>query len=182
MPEKFNQLFKFWFSPEGEKAYFSSTPETDQWLKDQFLQTWLETFRGDYDDLQTPVENVLKVILMDQIPLNIFRKQIAQFQSADKALQLSKHMFSQDQVKELDKKQQVFIILPYMHSENISDHDLALQLSEQLSLKELNTFAHHHRDIIVNYGRFPHRNEVLGRVSTKEELEYLEKKDPNAHA
>jgi uncharacterized protein (DUF924 family) len=77
----------------------------------------------------------------------------------------------------LQAEQKAFLYMPFMHSEDIADQDLSVQLFEAAGLKENLRYAVHHRDIIRRFGRFPHRNKILGRPSTKAELEYLASKE-----
>lgn len=90
------------------------------------------------------------------------------------AIKVAKNAIEKGFDKSLEKEQVVFLYMPLMHSENIEDQNLSVSLFEKAGLVENSRFAKHHRDIILKFGRFPHRNEILKRKSSEEELEYLD--------
>jgi uncharacterized protein (DUF924 family) len=74
-------------------------------------------------------------------------------------------------------KQKAFLYMPFMHSENLADQQRSIELFEKADLQDNLRFAHHHHDIVKRYGRFPHRNRILGRQSSQQELDYLASKE-----
>ena len=117
-------------------------------------------------------------IILDQFPLNMFRGSAKSFSTEADAIKISHFAISKGFDEELDSSRLTFLYMPLMHSENIEDQNLSVELFSKSGLENNLRFAKHHRDIIKKYGRFPHRNLILNRTSTEEEIEYL--KSPQA--
>ena len=114
------------------------------------------------------------VILVKQIPLNIYRGKPQSFATEQRARDVAQHAIDHGLDRSLADSHKVFLYMPFMHSENIDDQNKAVELFEQAGLKENLRFAKHHRQIIEKFGRFPHRNNILGRSSTTDEIDYLD--------
>ncbi|MGD8783225.1 MAG: DUF924 family protein [Thioalkalispiraceae bacterium] len=171
-------ILDFWFSDEVAKRWFKSAPEFDNELRDKFESLYLDAKNGDYDHwLETPNGCLALVILFDQLPLNIYRGKQQSFATEARAREVANHAISQSFDEEMTEKQKIFIYMPFMHSENLADQDRSIELYEKAGLKENLRFARHHRELIKRFGRFPHRNRVLGRQSTQAEREYLASKE-----
>ena len=110
---------------------------------------------------------------MDQFSPNIYRDTPDVFSCDALALSLAKEAVDTGYHLKLPKEKRQFIYMPYMHSESLEVHNEALKIFEDLGLENSLNFERAHRDIIVRFGRYPHRNKILGRESTKEELEFL---------
>ena len=117
------------------------------------------------------------MILFDQIPLNIFRQQAQSFASEVRARAVAAHALAQGLDTELTGPQKAFLYLPYMHSEDLTDQDISVELFRKAGLSNNLRFAEHHREIVRRFGRFPHRNAILGRDSSAEELAWLASKE-----
>ena len=168
------QLLDFWFSSEVAPYWFRSTPELDDRIRVRYQVLWESAAAGDCDDWMTYPEGALALcILLDQFPLNMFRGKPEAFSSEQKAVAVTKSAVSAQLDKSLPNDRRVFLYMPLMHSESLSDQDLSVRLFEQAGLKQSARFARHHRALIERFGRFPHRNALLGRMSTPEELRYL---------
>ena len=115
------------------------------------------------------------VIILDQFPRNMFRDTPEAFASDDLALSLSKNVICKGFEKELPSSAHYnFLYMPFMHSENLNDQEEGIRLFASIPGNEQTVaYAKHHRDIIAQFGRFPHRNKILGRSSTPEEQEHL---------
>ncbi len=171
-------LLDFWFSERVKKMWFNSTPEFDRELQEKFESTYLEAMRGEHDDWANEVEGALAlVILFDQLPLNIYRKKMESFQAEEKSREIAGQVIENKWDEQLDSSQKAFLYMPFMHSEDIQDQDLALSLFARAKLDDNLKFAKHHRDIVVRFGRFPHRNAILGRENTAAEQDYLNSKE-----
>jgi len=174
------EIVDFWYDADIRKHWFKATPEFDQQLtslSSLFKSSWQRALEGEYDGWMDSATGCLALcILLDQIPRNIFRGSPKSFSSDDKALMVCKHAIETGLHKSLSSNESRFLYMPLMHSEVLADQDLSIQMFAEAELEEQSRFAHHHRDIIEKFGRFPHRNEKLGRVSTEPELEYLESK------
>jgi len=169
------QLIDFWFSQRVQKMWFNSTQDFDKELYNDYYQTYESAVNGDLDHWsESSLGSLALVIILDQFPLNMFRNSPRCFESENKALQAAKDAIKNKQDLDLANEQKMFIYMPFMHSENLQDQDKAVELFAVAELDENLKFAKHHRDIIRNYGRFPHRNAILGRTSTAEETAYLE--------
>lgn len=182
MPEITRDVLEFWFGGLSEAAaevrqpfWFKSTPETDTEIRERFGDIHERLKRGDLDDeIRTADEYLAVVIALDQFPRNIHRGTPAAFAADPVALKWAKDAIS----KGMDKLQpaphrRMFLYLPFEHAENLADQDESVRLFEEMGYDDFTSYAVAHRDVIKAYGRFPHRNAVLGRVSTPDEEEYL---------
>lgn len=169
-----NTVLGFWFAEEMKKAWFRSTPGIDTAIQDRFEDAWKIAAQGGLDDwAESPAGALALVIVLDQLPLNIFRGQAASFSTEARAIAVSKAAIARGFDRQLEGERLAFLYMPLMHSEQLPDQDLSVSLFEAAGLESNLRFARHHRDLIRRFGRFPHRNAILGRDSTPEELEYL---------
>jgi uncharacterized protein (DUF924 family) len=171
-------IIEFWYSDRIKSQWFNSTKELDQEIKDKFESVWKDAIRGEYKHWRDQAEGSLALaIIFDQFPLNMFRGEMESFSTEAMAIKVAKEAIQNGFDKTLSKAQVVFLYMPLMHSENIDDQNLSVSLFEQAGLAENARFARHHRDIVQRFGRFPHRNSILHRESSAEELEYLKSKE-----
>ena len=171
------EILDFWFSDEVRKLWFNSTPEFDASLRERFLPLWQQASRGELDHWQENAAGCLAlVILLDQFPLNMFRTEAQSFATEAQSRDVAQLAVDQGFDQALEAKQCAFLYMPFMHSETLADQQRALELFDQPGLEDNLRFARHHHDIIEKFGRFPHRNEVLGRDSSAAEIEYLNSK------
>ncbi len=169
------QIIDFWFSPRVQKLWFNSTLDFDREIYDNYNNTYELAFSGKLHAWSdSGLGSLALIIILDQFPLNMFRNLPKSFESESQALQVAKDALKRKKDSELSKEQKAFLYLPFMHSENLQDQDRAVELFAAAGLVENLKFAKHHRDIVRKYGRFPHRNAILGRSSTPEEIEYLQ--------
>lgn len=172
-----NEILDFWFSPLVRRLWFDSTPEFDQELKMRFEFMVQAAARGELDTWQRTPEGALAlVLLLDQLPLNIYRGQAQSFHLGDQALAVAKAAIAQGFDRTLPHEQLSFLYMPFMHSESLPDQDKSVELFERAGLSANINFARHHRELVRKFGRFPHRNASLGRKSTPEEEAYLHSK------
>jgi len=173
-----HELVKFWFSPGAKKRWFDSTIEFDNELRDKYAELYEAACRGELDHWRDDVESALAlVILFDQIPLNIFRGQPRSFASDGQARAVAVDVIGRNWDKSLSDEQKAFLYLPFMHSEMLEDQDRSVALFRAAGLENNLRFALHHREIVRRFGRFPHRNAILGRPSSDEEQAWLASKD-----
>jgi len=169
-----NEIIDFWFSERVKSQWFSSTPELDSEISEKYQALWERAASGALDDWnQDPYGCLALVIILDQFPLNMFRGEAKSFQSERKSVEIAWHAIKNDFDQRIDNDKLAFLLMPFMHSEDLTEQDMSVKLFRDNHLDANARFAEHHRDIIRQFGRFPHRNEILGRVSTKEELKYL---------
>lgn len=168
------EVLSFWFSPRVRELWFDSTPEFDRELRDRFEPTLHEAVAGRLGAWEETAEGSLAlVVVLDQFPLNMYRGSAAAYGTGELALAASRRAIASGFDGQLPRERLAFLYLPFMHSERLEDQDLSLALFEKAGLKENLRFARHHREIVRRFGRFPHRNAALGRVSTPEEKAYL---------
>ncbi|NNF95899.1 MAG: DUF924 domain-containing protein [Halobacteria archaeon] len=168
-------ILEFWFSDTVRPLWFQSTPEFDAELRDRFEPVCHSAEQGNLGDwAETPEGALALVIVLDQFPLNIYREDVLSFSTEAKAREIATLAIERNLDADLTDDQKAFLYLPFMHSEELADQDKSVALFEAAGLAENLKFAQHHRDIIRRFGRFPHRNKILGRQSTEEELAYLE--------
>jgi len=169
-----DEVLKFWFEEIDEKQWWVKDETFDELIKDCFagihaqaaaceLFEWRETARG----------RLAEIIVLDQFSRNMYRGTPASFTCDPLALALAQEAVALDMDKELKDIERSFLYMPYMHSESLKIHDIALELFSQEGMQNNYDFEVKHRDIIVKFGRYPHRNEILGRESTDEEIEFL---------
>jgi uncharacterized protein (DUF924 family) len=174
MTESPQSIVDFWFSGAVRPLWFKSTPEFDNQLRERFEQLWRQAAAGKLDSWAKSAEGALAlVILLDQIPLNIFRGKASSFSTEAKAREITGRAIDKGWDTTLTDVQKTFLYMPFMHSETPADQDRAVSLYQAAGLEYNLKFARHHQDIIRRFGRFPHRNAILGRESTAAELAYL---------
>ncbi|MES2907162.1 MAG: DUF924 family protein [Pseudomonadota bacterium] len=172
-------VLSFWFAPENEPRWFVKSDAFDSEIRDRFSNVYEQAANAVLDDWAETMEGRLAlIIVLDQFPRNMFRGSPRTFSSDSKALQLTKDGIILGQDAQLSGEALSFFYMPLMHSENLPDQELSVALYEKASLTNANfadhvTYAIAHRDIIARFGRFPHRNKILGRVTTPEEEEFL---------
>lgn len=171
-PELAETLLDFWFSEESRARWFDSTAEYDDLLRERYLTTWEAAGDGQLGDWEGSAPGALAlVIVLDQLPLNMFRGQRAAFSTGRMACGVAGRAIDRGLDRELDDAQRNFLYLPYMHSEEIAVQECSVALFEAAGLDA--KWPRHHRDIVRRFGRFPHRNDILGRPSTPEERAWL---------
>jgi len=162
------EILDFWFSM-GEKDWFGQNAQTDKEIR-QYQPLWeVEKDKpvGVYTD--NPDLCLAAILLFDQFPRNLFRDSGKAFATDDKALTLAKHFIAKGWDENLPKEKRLFVYVPYQHSENMQDQERSLELFKQLGFSNAYEFSKKHYDVIKEFGRFPHRNEKLGRASTPAE-------------
>ena len=157
-------ILKFWFKECTPQQWFKKDYAFDNLLEERFAGTLELAFEGKLDDWT------------DQFPRNIFRDTPRSFSGDEKALSLSFQCTENGYHFNGDVHYRYFMLMPRMHSEDITVQNDSLLLFKKLNLDNVYDYAVQHRDIVARFGRFPHRNLILGRSSSKEELEFLEQK------
>jgi len=168
----------FWFSERVKPLWFNSTPEFDDELREKFLETYQVALKGELSDWEkTPLGALALVICLDQFPLNMFRGRVESFEGEAPSLQVAERAIEKGFDQELEGAEKAFLFMPFMHSEDIEHQDRSVELFSKAGLDHNLHWAKHHRGIVQRFGRFPHRNSILGRESTPEELAYLQSED-----
>lgn len=168
------EILEFWFAAEVKPLWFASTPEFDEALRERFLATYRAAATGQLEDWErTTLGALALVIVLDQFPLNLFRGQPESFATEAAARVVANRAIACGFDREMSPEQRLFLYLPFMHGEALADQERSVRLFQQAGLEESLRFARHHRDLIRRFGRFPHRNAILGRESTPDEIAYL---------
>ena len=163
----------FW-REAGPKLWFAKDPDFDRRFRDRFLALHEAAARGDLDDWESTADGVLALaILLDQFPRNAFRGTPRMYATDTLARRLVDRAISRRLDRQVDRDLRLFVYLPFGHSESLADQERSVQLSETLGEPSL-SHARGHRDIIRRFGRFPHRNAILGRAMRPEEQKYLD--------
>lgn len=167
-------ILAFWFAEENRPLWFRSTADFDQMVRDRFEPLWVAARNGDLDDWQdTPHGALALVIILDQFPLNMFRGKPESFSTEAMSREIAARAIARQFDQSLSNDEKLFLYMPYMHSEDEHDQDRCVALFEAAGMVDNIRWGNHHRDIVRRFGRFPHRNEILGRPSTDEEKAWL---------
>jgi len=170
------EILELWFSERARPMWFNSTAEFDREVRERFEATYQAGKGGGLIDWERDVEGALAlVILFDQFPHHMYRQQAESFTMEAQARAIARRILWRELDCTLAPERQAFAYLPFMHSENIADQEQSVQLFSQPGLENHLKWALHHRDIVHRFGRFPHRNAILGRQSREDELEFLKR-------
>ena len=184
-------ILNFWFGDPKSADYgqyrqdwFVKSLDFDQAIRQHFLGDYEQAAAGQLNHWQeTSRSSVALLLLLDQFPRNLFRGQPRSFATDPQARALSHYLVSTGQDRSLIPAQRFFVYVPFEHSEAIADQDRCVELMQNLvdtvpdldkGLKSGLDYALRHREVIRRFGRFPHRNEILGRQNTPEEIEFLQ--------
>ncbi len=177
MNNTINEVLDFWYSEENSKKWFNSTSEFDADIKQRFENLWQDAANNKLLAWEESANGCLALcIVLDQFPLNMFRGENKSFQTEQQSIQVARSAITNGFDDEIEKQKVSFLFMPLMHSEVMQDQDLCVACFEKRELEDNLRFAKHHRGIIEEFGRFPHRNEILGRDSSDEEIAYLNSK------
>lgn len=176
---EFREVLKFWFEDLKPEDWWKKSDELDNAIVDKFGELHHSATLGELEDWRsTPRGRLAEIIVLDQFSRNIYRDQAKAFAWDSMALALAQEAIRNKANQELSAPKRAFLYLPYMHSESPKIHREAIELFSEPGLEYNLDFERKHKEIIDRFGRYPHRNEVLGRQSTPEELEFL--KGPNS--
>jgi len=168
------EVLRFWFEEATPAEWFRKDPAFDARIRERFLavrgaasRAELHAWRDSHDG------RLAEILVLDQFSRNLFRDSPLAFAADPLALGLAQEAVRAGAGRALEPRRRAFLYLPYMHSESLAIHDVALELFAEPGLESNLDFERRHRDVIVRFGRYPHRNAALGRSSTPEELEWL---------
>ena len=174
--EQASQVLAFWFTETQPRQWFAKDPAFDALVGDRFLGLTRQTIAGELDAWSAePTGALALVLLLDQFPRQIWRDTALAFAGDPQALALSLRAVELGWLEaEPEQARRQFWLMPLMHSEDLAVQEAALPLFERFTDPRTADFARRHRDVIARFGRFPHRNAALGRVSSAEELAFLQ--------
>jgi uncharacterized protein (DUF924 family) len=170
------EVLEFWFVQSRPRQWFAKDSAFDALLRERFLARTRQAIAGELDAWGTePAGALALVLLLDQFPRQIWRDTAMAFAGDPQALALSQKAVELGWLEaEPEQARRQFWLMPLMHSEDLAVQEAALPLFERFSDPHTADFARRHRDVIARFGRFPHRNALLGRVSSAEELDFLQ--------
>lgn len=170
-------VIRFWFDELGQDDWFSARPEVDAAIRARFgeLHAALKQDPPDLDALDAE-GHVAAVIVFDQFSRNLFRRSAEAYATDGLALALARHAVDNGLDESLGPGQRQFLYLPFMHSEDRAMQGRSVALFARLP--DVVRYAEHHKSVVDRFGRFPHRNAMLGRPSTEAELAFLRDESP----
>ena len=170
----YNDVLLFWFEETKPKMWWVADPDFDSLIKKRFLYVFTQAIQGElFPWRREPKGRLAEIIVLDQFSRNIFRNTPAAFAQDPMALVLAQEAVGAGVHKSLSATECGFLLLPFMHSESKQIHVEAERLYRELASEHSHQFELKHKTIIDRFGRYPHRNEILGRVSSAEEIEFL---------
>ena len=180
------EVLDFWFAPEGDaehgtlrSIWFQKSEATDRDIAGRFGALIERGLRGELGGWAgAPQTALAQILLLDQFTRNTFRETPRAFAGDARALRAATAMVGARQDEALRPEQRAFVYLPFEHAEGIAMQDEAVRLFTRLAaeapaMADMLAYAHKHRDVVQRFGRFPHRNAILGRQSTAEEVAFL---------
>jgi uncharacterized protein (DUF924 family) len=174
-----HEIVQFWFEEIESSFWWKKDENFDQTLRDRFTEVHEQACRAELYDWRVTAEGRLaEIIMLDQFSRNMYRDQPRAFAQDPLCVALTQEGLSLGVLDKLPPQQKPFFLMPLMHSESLKIHDYALPFFEELKNPDILNFEKKHRIIIERFGRYPHRNEVLGRSSTIEEIAFL--KEPGS--
>ncbi len=193
MNTEIEKIHNYWFGTvedgttleKRNRLWFGGEKSTDDYIRTHFESQVLKAKQGSLDAWkETPRGSLCLIILLDQFPLNMYRKSARAYEFENAGIEVCLSGIKKGQHEQLSFIEKTFFYLPLEHSENTDHQDKSVKMFTELwkyapsHLKEhgktVLRYAEKHRDIVQKFGRFPHRNEVLGRTSSPEEIEFLE--------
>lgn len=186
-------VLAFWFGAPGSATeiaarqrglWFGKSAEADRKVIEQFGDTLRDAREGHLDYwVRSPRDRLALVIVLDQFPHHVYRNQAAAFDSDAQSLAIALQALATGEDRQLTLIERVFLYLPLEHAESLAMQDCAVALyaalvreadeTERSLFEGFHDYAIRHRDVIAQFGRFPHRNAVLGRASSQSELDFL---------
>ena len=167
------EVLGFWFDELGESRWFARDEALDATIRNRFLATYEQLLKMGPGEFGTPRQALAAVIALDQFPRNMFRGTARAFAADAVARDVARSAVAEGFDSALTPAQRLFMYLPFEHSESVDDQALAVRLIEPLGNDGWTLYARAHQTLIERFGRFPHRNAILGRASTPEEEEAL---------
>ena len=177
--ENAQNILNFWFNESLPEELFRQKDSFDKKIRDKFFKDYEKAIINEYDDWQDEPKSCLAlIILLDQFSRNLFRNDKKAFEQDHKSRLIVNDAVYAGFLNEMDNSQKFFMILPLIHSEEITDHDMAYYLLDKYlkdhpDLVDIKKFWKEHTLAIKKFHRYPHRNNILGRNSTLEEVDFL---------
>lgn len=170
----YEEILGFWFEEIEPSKWWKKDEDFDRSLIQRFSGIHAQAARCELFDWRAiPRGRLAEIIVLDQFSRNMFRGSPLAFANDALALALAQEAVSAGADEALSPVQRSFLYMPYMHSESLKIHDVAVDLFRRNGIKGNLDFEIKHKSIIERFGRYPHRNSILGRASTEDEIEFL---------
>jgi uncharacterized protein (DUF924 family) len=169
-----SEILTFWRTA-GDARWYKRDDAFDASVRERFLSSWQKAVAGELSSWETTDDGALAlVILLDQFPRNMFRDDPKAYSSDAQALEVAYRALARGADKRIEASLLQFLYLPFMHSEDLADQLRCVDLFRANDDTDNLRYAEEHADIIRRFGRFPHRNRVIGRATTPEEQAFLD--------
>ena len=170
-----DDVLDFWFNPTNQAFWFAKNPDFDQQIRKRFAVVWSQAAQSELNSWRSNLRGRLaEIIVLDQFSRNLHRNSQQAFAQDNMAVALAQEAVREQGFAEMQPEERQFMLMPLMHSESRAIHQQAVELFARYTNESVLDFEIKHRAIIERFGRYPHRNAVLGRQSTAEELAFLQ--------
>jgi uncharacterized protein (DUF924 family) len=176
-PDWASEILHFWFDELGEARWFAKSDHTDALIRKRFLRLYERLVADEEGDHPTPRPLLAAVIVLDQFSRNLFRDAPRAFAADPIARRLARGAIARGFDDVMTAQERLFLYLPFEHSEDRADQALSVELIARLGDAEWTRYAVAHKAIIDRFGRFPHRNAILNRESSADEVESLQQQE-----
>jgi len=167
-------ILKFWFEEIDHSLWWTKNDEVDQQIRERFAEIHQKAIRCElFDWRKDAAGRLAEIIVLDQFSRNLFRDSPLSFANDSLALGLSQEAISVGADQSLSPIQRSFLYMPFMHSESLIIHEIAMDLYKKNGIQSNIGFEIKHQEVIKKFGRYPHRNKILGRESTRAEIDFL---------
>lgn len=175
----YQDVLDFWFNEIEPKKWFQKDLDFDKSIQARFGALHQQAIQGELFSWRDTAQGALaEIIVLDQFSRNLYRDQAESFAADPMALALAQTAIDKGFDKALSSSERSFLYMPYMHSESVLIHEMAVVLFTALETSNTLEFELKHKKIVDRFGRYPHRNTILGRTSSAEELVFLQ--EPNS--
>lgn len=169
-----DEVIHFWFEECTQAQWWAKDPAFDQQIKQRFGTAHSQAIACELADWRLSADGRLgEIIILDQFSRNIYRDTPKAFAQDAQALSLAQESIAHGANEDLHDHKKAFLYMPFMHSESKIIHAITEMLFSEQGMEANLEFERQHKKIIDRFGRYPHRNEILGRTSTAEEIEFL---------
>jgi uncharacterized protein (DUF924 family) len=170
----YQEIIEFWFNETDQTKWFKKDPAFDELMCRRFANVHAQAIRCElFSWRTTALGSLAEIVVLDQFSRNMFRDKPESFAYDEIALVLAQTAIFHGFDGQLPPEKRAFLYMPFMHSESLLIHAEAVKLFTQLGAKTNLEYEMRHKAIIERFGRYPHRNKILGRISTPDELEFL---------
>jgi uncharacterized protein (DUF924 family) len=176
---EYDVILNFWFEEIDQKFWWEKDEDFDLLIRERFLDVHSAAAHCElFSWRESPLGRLAEIVVLDQFSRNIYRDNAASFACDPLALALAQEAIRIGADESFASNQKAFLYMPFMHSESSAIHEIAVKLFSEAGLEHNLEFEMKHKAIIDRFGRYPHRNKILGRQSTKEEMAFL--KEPGS--